>query len=128
MLNLPNWPGNPEIPPAVIDKPTITEPSPVAPPTTTTVATVTTTVTPAATAVPWMQSLKFRAYLGGWLTLVIGWAVENLTTHQFGVSGWTWIALAVSTLLTIRSIVGDWMNPNVTAPFAVLNKDNITKS
>ncbi len=99
-------------------------PAPVAPPTTTTVATVTTTTTPAEATVPWFRSLKFRAYLGGWLTLVIGWAIENLTQHQFAISTWTWIAFTISTLLTIRSIVADWMSPNVTAPFAVMNKGN----
>lgn len=94
------------------------------PPVTTTTATVTTTTTPAAGVVPWAQSLKFRAYLGGWLTLVIGWAVENLTTHQFSISGWTWIALTVSTLLTMKSIVSDWSSPSVNAPFASMNKGN----
>ena len=100
-------------------------PPPVAPPTTTTVATVTTTTTPASAAVPWAASLKFRAYVGGWLTLVIGWAVENISTHQFNFNTWTWIALAVSTLLTGKSIIADWMNPAVVAPFAVLNKNNV---
>lgn len=100
---------------------------PVAPPTTTTVATVTTTTTPAEGVVPWYNSLKFRAYLGGWLTLVIGWLVENLTTHQFAAGAWTWIAISVSTLLTIRSIVSDWASPNVSAPFAILNKNNVIK-
>ena len=92
---------------------------PAVPPVTTTVATVTTTTTPSASAVSWHDSLKFRAYVGGWLTLCIGWAVENLTTHQLGFTSWTWIALATSTLLTVRSIVGDWMSPNVTAPFGI---------
>jgi hypothetical protein len=101
-----------------------TPPVPVVPPTTTTVATVTTTTTPAAGAVPWAQSLKFKAYLGGWLTLVIGWAIENITMHQFVVNTWTWIALTVSTLLTVRAIVADWMNPAVKAPFAAMNQNN----
>ena len=95
-----------------------------APPTTTTVATVTTTVTPASPTVSWYSSLKFRAYMGGWLTLVIGWAVENITTHSLVISTWTWIALATSTLLTVRSVVADWMSPDVVAPFSVLNKNN----
>ena len=94
------------------------------PPTTTTVATVTTTTTPAEAPVPWFRSLKFRAYLGGWLTLVIGWLIENLTTHAFTAGAWTWIAISVSTLLTIRSIIADWMNPAVVAPFAVTNRNN----
>lgn len=94
-------------------------------PTTTTTATVTTTTTPASPTVNWYESLKFRAYVGGWLTLVIGWAVENITTHSLVISTWTWIALATSTLLTVRSVVADWMSPGVDAPFAVMNKNNV---
>jgi hypothetical protein len=93
--------------------------------TTETATTTTTTITPSSAAVPWMASLKFRAYVGGWLTLVIGWLVENLATAQFHAGKWTWIALGTSTLLTVRAVVADWMNPAVVAPFAAMNKDNV---
>lgn len=105
--------------------PTVPPPAEQPAPVTTTVATVTTTTTPAAAAVPWWQSLKFRAYMGGWLTLVIGWAVENITTNQWNFYGYTWIALTVSTLLTIKSVVADWMSPTVVAPFSAMNKSNV---
>ena len=100
-------------------------PAPAAPPTTTTVATVTTTTTPAQAAVPWFKSMKFRAYVGGWFSLVLGWAVENLSSHSWDFHSYTWIAISVTTLLTIKSIIADWMNPNVDAPFGILNKGNV---
>lgn len=76
-------------------------------------------------AVPWNVSLKFRSYVSAELLLVIGWLIENLSTHKNDFSNWTWIAVTVSTLTLLAAIVRDWADPAVIAPFAVLNKNNI---
>lgn len=124
----PKW-----TPPATPPSPMSKEPAPVpdpppappAPPTTTTTVEVTTTTSPSQTAVRWYDSMKFRAYAGSWFTLVIGWAIENITTHQWDFGTYTWIALTVSTLLLVKSVVADWMSPTVVAPFAAMNKNNV---
>ena len=74
--------------------------------------------------VPWASSLKFKAYLGSWFLLVVGWLTENLTTHQLDFKTWTWIAFAVSTLTLCGAVVRDWMNPSVAAPFSYMNQSN----
>lgn len=77
--------------------------------------------------VPWYSSLKFRSYVGGWFSLVIGWAIENVTTHQFDFHAYTWIAVTISTLTLLGAVVKDWASPDVTAPFSALNKNNPTE-
>lgn len=83
---------------------------------------------PPSAPVPWYRSLKFKAYVGGWLTLVFGWFVDNVSTHQFDIHQWTWIALTVSTVTLCGAIVKDWMNPGVDAPFDVMNKSNFVSA
>ncbi len=77
------------------------------------------------TPVPWYQSLKFRSYVGGWLSLIIGWLIENISTHRFDFEVWTWIAVTISSLTMLGAAVKDWANPNVIAPFAFLNTKNV---
>lgn len=79
---------------------------------------------PASYAVPWSDSIKFKSYVSAEVLLVIGWFIENLSTHQ-GRGPWTWIAVTVSSLTLAAAAVRDWASPAIIAPFAALNTNNL---
>ncbi|MFA6031114.1 MAG: hypothetical protein WC969_14760 [Elusimicrobiota bacterium] len=92
------------------------------PPATTTTVTVTTDAAPAsAPPVQWYRSQKFKAYVGSWLTLDIGWLGQCLSSNT-----WEWKALAISSLLIAGLVVKDWMQADVIAPLGAMNRNNVT--
>lgn len=70
--------------------------------------------------VAWYNSQKFKAYVGSWLVLVIGWMTQCLSS-----GAWEWKALAVSTLGMVSLVVNDWRRAEIIAPIARMNANNV---
>ena len=95
--------------------------APPAPPTTTTVATVTTTTTPASPTVLWYQSQRFITLCQSSALLIITWLGVALATND-----WAWRTIAISVLGNVALQLKDWWSPTIVAPFAALNRNNVT--
>jgi len=79
------------------------------------------TIIPPVGPVPvaWYNSQKFKAYVGSWLVLVIGWMTQCLSSNA-----WEWKALAVSSLGMVSLVVNDWRRAEIIAPIDALNRKN----
>ena len=77
---------------------------------------------PPGPPVHWYQSQKFKAYVGSWLSLVLGWALQCMSNNV-----WEWKALAASTLGLLVLVVNDWRGPHVIAPIPMLNRGNAAR-
>ena len=74
---------------------------------------------PAAGPVTWYKSQRFIALCQSTTLLVLGWLGTALATNE-----WAWRAIAIAVLGNVVLQLKDWWNPNVVAPFAVMNKSN----
>jgi hypothetical protein len=74
----------------------------------------------ATAAVKWYQSQRFIALCQSTALLVLGWLGAALASND-----WAWRAIALSVTGNIVIVLKDWWNPNITAPFAALNKNNV---
>lgn len=70
--------------------------------------------------VAWYRSQRFIALLQSTILFVLGWLIAALSTGD-----WSWKAGAVAVLGNVLIALKDWWSPNVVAPFAVLNQNNV---
>jgi hypothetical protein len=75
---------------------------------------------PATAAIKWYQSQRFIALCQSTVLLILGWLIAALSSND-----WAWRAISISVVGNIVIVLKDWWNPNITAPFAALNKNNV---
>jgi hypothetical protein len=69
--------------------------------------------------VHWYQSQRFIALCQSTAVYVLGWLAAALASND-----WAWRAMAVGVLGNVIVALKDWWNPNIIAPFSVLNRNN----
>ena len=67
----------------------------------------------------WLQSQRFIALCQSSAYLIVAWLIMALSSNT-----WDWKLLAVTVLGNVLLAINDWKNPNVQAPFAILNRNN----
>lgn len=71
--------------------------------------------------VVWYKSQRFIVLCQSTAVLILGWLSAALATND-----WSWRPIAISVVGNILVALKDWWSPNVVAPFAVLNKNNVS--
>lgn len=75
-----------------------------------------------ANPVAWYKSQRFIALCQSTALLILGWLTAALSTND-----WAWRGVAIAVLGNIIIALKDWWNPSVVAPFAMMNKNNVSR-
>jgi hypothetical protein len=73
-----------------------------------------------ADPVVWYRSQRFIVLCQSTAVLVLGWVSAALATND-----WAWRPIAIAVVGNVLVALKDWWSPNVVAPFAVLNRNNV---
>ena len=75
---------------------------------------------PAPQAIPWYKSQRFIALCQTTALTALGWLLAALTSND-----WQWRGVAIAIGSNILLVLKDWWSPNVVAPIAALNRNNV---
>lgn len=70
--------------------------------------------------VAWYHSQRFIALCQSTAIIILTWVSAALATND-----WSWRTMAVAVIGNILLVLKDWWNPNIVAPFAALNENNV---
>jgi hypothetical protein len=70
--------------------------------------------------VVWYKSQRFIVLCQSTAVLILGWLSAALATND-----WAWRPIAISVVGNVLVALKDWWSPNVVAPFAALNRNNV---